>query len=299
MEKKALEEISVENEEQAKAEIDEAKMKLENLHIFADNLSTEVVNLKETIVKLNQERNQIHTELATSNKTLKIREKEIKNITKRFDNSQEAMKNLKSEKSSENAKAESEIKKLEKKLAKKVTTMKSVQTQTESSKIITPNLPSSSPETSSSMSSTCSNNNVKTKSSSPDFPIVEIENTEADKNQTPGERNFHCEKCGRKCVNSGDLQYHTELYHGKTLAEKILEKMKPQKTFYYPPVPTTLNLKALDKYEAIFGNHKCDDCQRIETVDCETKTPLQFLICQNNFLDLCDIMRYANTPSNE
>ena len=75
MEKKALEEISVENEEQAKAEIDEAKMKLENLHIFADNLSTEVVNLKETIVKLNQERNQIHTELATSNKTLKIREK--------------------------------------------------------------------------------------------------------------------------------------------------------------------------------------------------------------------------------
>jgi hypothetical protein len=84
------------------------------------------------------------------------------------------------------------------------------------------------------------------------------------------ERKYSCEICGKSFDATKYLVCHNQLYHGKSLFEMLLESMKPQKTFYLPSVPSSLNVKAWQKYEEIFGDHDCNECEVKAVEDNET-----------------------------
>ena len=82
--------------------------------------------------------------------------------------------------------------------------------------------------------------------------------------------------------------------YGKSLFEMLLESMKPQKTFYSPSVPSSFNVNAWQKYEEIFGDHDCNECEVKAVEDNETGNMINLKLCKNNFLNPADIMRYTN-----
>ena len=308
--KKTLEEICSDKEEEMNAGIKEAENKIENLHTFADNLSAENLKFKEIISKLTDETAKLRLELSNSKKSLKLKEKDIDKLSKSFENSKETIKKIKDEKS----KLKAEKIEIEKKLESKKVKHKSTETQTShiESKItpksssqmaststvtgplVTTVSNSCQSQTSSSCSSTTSYTN-KLENSFNEFDVRDIDETKPADSERPEKIQF--DKCERKCIDLKDLKYHNELWHGKSLAEKMLESMKPKTTFYSPPVPSLLNLKAVDKYAEIFGSHKCENCEAVEAIDSETQKPLNFTVCMNNFLEMSDIYRYVNKPT--
>ena len=62
-------------------------------------------------------------------------------------------------------------------------------------------------------------------------------------------------------------------------------------------IPSQFNLKALQEYKEIFGNHEGNDCESKAVTDYETGRPLTLKLGKNNFLEVSDIMRYANGAS--
>ena len=74
-------------------------------------------------------------------------------------------------------------------------------------------------------------------------------------------KKYSCEICEKAFDAMKYLVCHNQLYHGKPLSEILLESMKPGVTFYWLEVPSKFNAKALTKYEEIFGDHDCQECE--------------------------------------
>ena len=123
-EKKYLEVICVNKDEEMSFVKGEHDKIIRNLHAFVDNLEVMKEGLKQDILKLNNELGESKLEHSKTGKLLKNSQKENHNLSKTLDNLQDNVKNLRAEKNElKNAKtkAESDFRKLEKKVTKKVT----------------------------------------------------------------------------------------------------------------------------------------------------------------------------------
>jgi hypothetical protein len=116
-----------------------------------------------------------------------------------------------------------------------------------------------------------------------------------DENADTGQNPYKCESCKRKFVDAKDFQCHQQLWHSKPLSQMLLESMKPQKTCSKTLIPPNLNNKAVKKYNDIFGDHNCEDCDKVEAYDKEAQTRLEFLVCHKNYINLCDVLRYVTS----
>jgi hypothetical protein len=132
-EKKCLEVICVNKDEEMSLVKNEHDKILGNLHAFVDNLEVTKEGMKQDILKLNNELGESKLEHSNTGKLLKNSQKENHNLSKILDNLQDNVKNLKAEKNvlkNVKAKAESDFRKLEKKVFKKVKNQTS-ETQTD------------------------------------------------------------------------------------------------------------------------------------------------------------------------
>ena len=96
-----------------------------------------------------------------------------------------------------------------------------------------------------------------------------------------------CDDCKSedKEMCNHELEEQSSQNKGLSKSEKI-KKLIPTKNYYSPIIPFSLSHQLLERYNKIFGDHSCSQCEQVEQKDYMSEDIFIFSVCKNYYLNL-------------